>query len=511
VTKRDRKSALALNTFLNLISWFSPIILAFIATPIIVNGLGTSNYGLYAIILGFASYSFSLGIGKVGAKFISELRITGETSKINDAVSATFWLSSIIGIAGTAILAASAPYIVSNVLLISEDSRDTAILALYITCGTILATIISQVFQFVLHGLHKFGENLILTNLSGILLNLGNIILVLNGHGIAALLAWSFSVTTFIGLMFFARAKALLPSLRIRLRIPLEMLALVLKYGSSMIFYQVFANVLFIFERAWVMRKFGAEALAFYSIPMLLVTYLHGFVGSFAAVLFPVMNELLIDVGKQIELYHKTTKIVLAVVVFAVVTFICTGRIGLALWLDEEFAANSYSLLVIHSLTFGLISMFTIVWQTSETYRLAGLNVMTTVIWGVIAIPLMIAAAGSFGPEGIAIARLAAVCVSLPMIFYVEKRCFGHVFGKFWVAVVFRVTIAGATAALMQTLILNSFAPGWLVLAATGLGGGVVYAAVLLLAGYLTRDERKILVELFAKRSVTTEIPPSSS
>lgn len=483
------------------------MLLAFIAIPIIEKGLGRGNYGIYVVIIGFASYSFAFGIGKVVAKYIAEFRATGETEKINDAVSATFWISLAIGVAGTVTLAATAPYIVSDILLVPLEMRETATWALYITCTTILAAIVSQVFQFVLHGLSRFGENLLLTNLNGILLNVGNITLVLNGYGIPALLAWNLTITVFIGLMFYIRAKSALPELRVKFRIPRSMLIMVLAYGSSMIFYQIFANVLIIFERSWVMRKFGAEALAYYSVPMLLATYLHGFIGSFAAVLFPVMNELLIDIKKQIELYQKTTKIVLAIVVFAIVTVFCSGHVGLRLWLDEDFAANSHTLLIIHTLTFGLISLSIIVWQLSETYRFAVLNVVTTVVWAVVAIPLMIVAAGLYGTEGIALARLAAVCVSMPMIFYVEKKCFGTVFWWFWIAVVVRVTIAAAAAAFVQTLIINSFPPQWSVLFIAVFGSSAVYLAVLLIAGYLTKDERTMIAELFSRRDALASVP----
>ena len=67
----------AVNTVLSVASWFFPLALAFIATPIIVRGLGNEQYGVFAIALGFVSYAFSSGIGRISAKYIPEFRSSG--------------------------------------------------------------------------------------------------------------------------------------------------------------------------------------------------------------------------------------------------------------------------------------------------------------------------------------------------------------------------------------------------------------------------------------------------
>ena len=106
------------NGIYSALSWVFPIIFAFVATPVVVRGLGDELYGLYAVILGFISYSFTFGIGKTAAKYVSEYKATGEFAKISETVSAALWLSLGIGIIGAAIVALTANYIVSNILLI---------------------------------------------------------------------------------------------------------------------------------------------------------------------------------------------------------------------------------------------------------------------------------------------------------------------------------------------------------------------------------------------------------
>ena len=61
----NRRKRLVKNGVFSALSWFFPLLLAFIVTPIVVRGLGGELYGLYAVILGFISYSFTFGIGKI--------------------------------------------------------------------------------------------------------------------------------------------------------------------------------------------------------------------------------------------------------------------------------------------------------------------------------------------------------------------------------------------------------------------------------------------------------------
>src|SRR5215217_7022476 len=116
--RKGNRRGLAVNSLFSVVAWIFPIMLGFIATPILVHGLGSEQYGLFAIVLGFLSYSFTFGVGKVVGKYIPELQAAGETEKVTQVVSATFWFSLAVGIVGSVTLALTAPVIVSRLLLI---------------------------------------------------------------------------------------------------------------------------------------------------------------------------------------------------------------------------------------------------------------------------------------------------------------------------------------------------------------------------------------------------------
>ncbi len=215
-----KRRSLAANSFFSVIAWLFPILLGFISTPILVRNLGNEHYGIFALVLGFISYSFTFGVGKVAGKYVPEYQAAGLPEKVTQVISATFWFSLAIGVAGSLLLVLAAPVIVDDLLLVSVDDRMTAIYSLYLAGAIGLFVMLSQVFQFVLQGLHRFDSYVALTNLNGLMLGIGNIVLAVTGFGVPALLSWNLAVTTFTGLLFYVKAKDLLPSIDLAPRVP---------------------------------------------------------------------------------------------------------------------------------------------------------------------------------------------------------------------------------------------------------------------------------------------------
>ncbi len=495
-----RQALIFKNGIYSALSWVFPVIFAFIATPVVVRGLGSELYGLFGLILGFISYSFTFGIGKTAAKYVAEYKASGDFDKISETVSAALWLSIGIGIIGAAIVATTASFLVSDVLFIKPELHDTAVVALYLAALTIMVSMLSQVFQSVLQGLQRFDRFLFLTNLSVFLLNLGSVAIVLYGYGVLTLLVWNLIVAFSIGGAFYLNACRLLPEFTFRFAINKDLWQASVKYAFSIIIYQVFANVLLLFERAWIVRKFGFEALTFYVVPMMVGLYFHSFVSSLVLVIFPVINELLTDREKLSRLYQTSSKIVLTLTGFFMVTAIVTGRVFLTVWMHGEFPPEAYWILVSHVLTFSILSVAVIAWQMNESHRLASLNAVVTILWLAISAPLMIAVADQWNTTGIAVARLAGVIVFLAIIVVAEKRFLGGVLYVFWVNTLSRLVIAVVITGVAEWAVLGQFQPGWLIFAAVGLIGSAIYAIVLLSTGYLKQDERDVLRSLIGER-----------
>jgi O-antigen/teichoic acid export membrane protein len=501
-SSNTKRPALAANSLFSVGAWLFPILLGFIATPTLVRNLGSEQYGLFAVVLGFVSYSFSFGIGKVAGKFLPEYQALGEERKSVEFVSATFIVTLAIGALGAMTLILTAPIIVRDVMLIDAEHQQAVTYCLYIAAVVGLSSMLSQVFQYVLQGLHRFDNYVALMNLYALLLGTGNIALAFTGFGIVALLLWNLTVSATTAILFYIRAKHLFKPLTLVTAVPRETFKAVGRYAGNIILFQVFANALYIFERTWVMRKFGPEELTFYFVPMNLAIYMHGFVASIVQATFPVVNEMLSDRERVAALYRRANKIVLAIVVYTVTTFVTCGALFLRLWVSEELSIGSETLLVLHGLTFSIIAIGILALQTAEAFRFPVLNVVMTGSWMLLGIPMMIFFADIWGAEGVAIARFAAaLVVSIPVIMFSEHRFLGGIQWRFWGAVGVRIGIAIAVTVLVQEVALSFLGRSYVSLFVAGIFGGLTYLGSLLVAGFVTEDDKELLRWAFLRRS----------
>ena len=169
--------------------------------------------------------------------------------------------------------------------------------------------------------------------------------------------------------------------------------------------------------------------------------------------------------------------------------YVGSGQVFLGVWLGGEFAERSYVLLILIGCAFAVNITAMIVWLLAEAFRTPGLNALSSTIWTVTAIPLMIVFAERWGTEGIAMGRLTGVLFTVPLIPYIEKKFLGHVMVQFWASTLVRLLPAAAAAICVERYVFGRVEASWAVLIASVLTGSAMFAAVLLLTGFFTREE----------------------
>lgn len=494
---QNRAGRLILNSIYSVLAWSLPVALGLLVTPYLLKTLGVEAYGVYLVILGLIGYSFTFNLSKAVAKFVAEYGVTGETRKINSAITAAFLLSLAFGILGSIVIGLLSEWAVTDLLQITPELQRSARIALMIGGASIPFFLIGLVFQNILQGSHRFGALSFIVNLNWVLLSGGNVILVYLGAGIDSLLIWTVVAACVTAIISYIAARRAEPEYRLAFRDAGEMVRPVASYGSSIFLYQFFGSVMLVFERAWLTRSFGAETAAYYLVPMGLVFYFHAFMSNLTAAIFPVLNELLADRERLLELYKKSTKLLVSLTVLFLLSTIAGGHSFLKLWIDPLFADSSSPLLVIHAITFGLIVVMMAVWQVNEVFHAARVNSLVAGIWAVITITLMMLAADRWNAEGIALSRTIGVAVTLPAIALIERRFFGAVQWRFWRQLITKIGAAACVLAAIEYLVFFSTEPGWLGLV-IGLGAGALgYAATLYFTGFVSPDERAALLQVF--------------
>src|ERR1044072_8323884 len=199
------------NVFYGFLTWILPLCLSFVATPLIIRTLGNEDYGIYALVLVFIGYSFTFSIGRAITKYLAEYRANGETEKIRDIVSATFFINVAVGVFGVSVICLSANWLVRNVFKIEADAQEKTILALYLASAIVFLTMLTQVFSAVLQGIQRFDVYSKIFNASSFFLLLGNLILAYLGFGLLALLIWNLLIISIFCAIYAVVAKKLLP------------------------------------------------------------------------------------------------------------------------------------------------------------------------------------------------------------------------------------------------------------------------------------------------------------
>ncbi len=499
----DRQSETSKSIFRNVLygfsTWILPMGLSFIATPIIVKSLGDQDYGIYALVLGFVGYSFNFSFGRAITKYIAEYRAKGENEKIPDLISSAFFINLVVGLFSVSVICFFANWLVLFVLKIDVESQSKSVTALYIASAIIFFSMLSQIFNSVLQGIHRFDVYSKIFNFYNLALLSGNLILAISGYKLISLFVWNLSVTCLTCAVFAISAKRLVPEFKLRFKFQPETLKLIVKYSYGVIGYQILANLLLFFERSWIFRQLGAESLTYYVVPMMLAIYIHAFVSSLMIVIFPLASELNEDREKLLRLYTKATKIIILFVAFFGTTIIVESRFFLSLWMTPEFADRAWMLLIVHTITFSLVAIQTVSWQMTEGLGYPNYNFLLFLVCLIISVSLMIGLTPNFGSLGIAIGRMAGYSTIFLSIFYVEKWFFKKVQVKFWIKVISILAVSSAASALTERFIIQSYSESWLVLAGATVVGAFVYFFMVWIMGFVSEDEKLLFKKLLSR------------
>lgn len=485
---KSRKQSIAANSLFSATAWLVPLIIGFIVTPILIRGLGTAEYGLFALLSGFIGYSFAFSIGRLVVRYVAEYTADKNVQGINQIISAALIISLGVGGLGVLLIGFGTPYIVTKVLRIDSSLRTVAEYSFYLANVTVLLTMLGQVFQYVLHGFQQFGRFVIISTAYAVLFGVGNVLLVKYNAGIIGLQIWSLFLSAALGVGYLIAVKRVFSEFRFTLDVPGFLWRSAIHYATSIILYQIFGNLLFIFERAWITRYFGTTETGHFALAAQIGIYAQTLAASIAAVFLPVMSESYRNTELLRSLYTKTTKILLSGLVFFIISIIFLGDSLLSIWISPEFAAGAYDLLVLQSFSFGIIALFVIVWQLNEAARAPGLNTVISAVWLIIAVISTFALTDTFGAKSVAIGRLIGITVTLPVIFFSEKRFLGKIQLFFWTNALLRLALPLAVLSALLCF-LKSYVSGFVSLVIVGLLGAMVFFSGLLFAGYFTRDE----------------------
>lgn len=487
----------ARNALYGLLSWLAPFLLALVVTPIVVRGLGAESYGLYSLIVGLGAYALGLMSAQPVIREVAAYRAGDRMDRIGSLLSTAALLTITIGSLVACCLWFGAVWISTSLLQVAPESQHAAVLGLRLFALAVPLAMLTQVFSAVPQGFQRFdGYGRTITSMAVVLLG-GNAFLAATGAELVPLVAW-YSIATAISCgAFFVVARRLVPGAFFGRPLDASAMKALIRFGASVSARQTIANLLLLFERAWIVRTLGAAALTFYVIPMILALNLHAFVANSALSFYPLASEAHAqgDITRLRMVYSRALKIAAPLIGLPVVTLVVAGGPLLALWLGPDFAERSGPVLTLHAVTFGILALMVVPWQTADALGRPGWNASLSLVWLLGSGGLMIWLTPRFGVEGAAAARLLGMAAVPFYVARIEKWLFDAVLWRFWARTLALLMVAVAGAGGMEAaLLLWLPSAAWTVFVAIG-AGALVFVACLWGLAYFDRGEREWLKE----------------
>ncbi len=335
---------LARNVIWNLLGTGAPLLVAIVAIPLLIDGLGTARFGVLTLawmVVGYFSL-FDLGLGRALTKLVAEKLGKGQDDEIPALIWTAMSLMAALGVLGAFVVAALSPWLVSGVLKIPMELQPETLTAFYLLAASIPIVISTTGLRGILEAHQRFG----LVNAVRIPLGIFTFL------GPVAVLPFSSSLVPVVAVLVIARlvswcAYAVLclklePALRHSAGIHRAMVRPLINFGGWMTVTNIVGPLMVYMDRFLIGAVVSMTAVAYYATPYEVVTKLWIIPGALMGVIFPAFASTLVkDRARATRLFDRAVNYIflsLFPVVLIIVTF---AHEGLSLWLGSEFADNS--------------------------------------------------------------------------------------------------------------------------------------------------------------------------
>ena len=341
---------LARNTLMNLIGQAVPLLVAVIAMPFIVRGLGTERFGLLTlawVVLGYFTI-FDLGLGRATTKYVAEALGKGEGTQVPHIIWTAVTVQAIMGFVGAIVLLGVTDLLVDRVLNIPPQLLSEAKVTFHLLALSIPVVLIASSFSGVLEAAQRFDLVNAVRIPSSILTYLLPLIGLSQGLGLPGIVA----------LIVLARLGALVAFVAMNLRIRPELgkysasfslLFRLFAYGGWVTVSSIVGPILVYLDRFLIGSLLTIAAVAYYTAPYEAVTRLWVISASLTMTLFPAFSTLQGEKDSQRlgTLFARSVKYVLLTTgPVVVVIWLFAGEM-LQMWLGADFATESTTALQI--------------------------------------------------------------------------------------------------------------------------------------------------------------------
>jgi len=418
------------NIATNWVGLFVNIVISFFLAPFVVNKLGSTYYGLWAITMQFTGYLYLLDFGVRDAvvRYASKYRAINAPTRLNQIIRIALEVYSPVFI-GAIVLSGIGAWTFPYIFSLNEVPVQVARLVVLLVGLTIAQTFIFNVFVGVLHGFQRFD----IGNYIGLVFSLLRALMILivleAGYGIVGLSVIQLVVSLLGGVVGFVFALLTMKKEGFRFRLVSLPHRCRVALFRRMVGYSVYVFINNIGQKTSVAAGpiiiglfLPVSAVTPYAIAGSLAGYVKQLIGSAAWVFNPLVSHYaaLKDSTTLTEVVRRGAKLAIVAGLPVVIAYVLVGDIFIGLWMGPEYVLEAAAVLVILALTelfsaphhvmaaalYGMSRHQSLaVLRILEAFANVGLSIVFLKIWGIAGVAI-----------GAAIPHMILVLLLLPLI-----------------------------------------------------------------------------------------------
>lgn len=331
----------------NLVGWVVPVALNVVAVPLLLHRLGPDAYGLSNLVMVLIGYFSILDMGMdiAGIKLLAEYNALRDSGSISRLMSTKLVMYSGAGLAGMISAFLVSDVLVSRVFSIPPALRSDAVLVFRLAAVGILANMLVAWSTTAPQGLQRYDVLNGLTVAVSFVSTAAGLAVVLCGYGVVAFVLVRVATNLVAAVGGFLMVHRLLPGLRLRFRIDRQMLRNIFSITVFGFIIKIAGMLAGSVDRTLIGVWAGTAAVAAYSVPLLVTTYLNQITLRMMNFIFPMSSEML-HLGQMVELrtiFVKTSKFCVAVNSIVLLPLMVLADRFLTLWVGPTLALESTS------------------------------------------------------------------------------------------------------------------------------------------------------------------------
>jgi O-antigen/teichoic acid export membrane protein len=334
---------LARNTLLNLLGFGAPMLVALVAVPVLVGGLGTERFGILAIAWMALTYLGELGFGSTTTRFAAEALGRDGHRDLGRIVWTTASLQAVVGVAQGVALYLATPWLVRSLFRIPAPLWGEAEACFHILALALPVLGLSRSFMGALEAGQRFDLVTAVRLPTTVASYLLPVVALLAGWGLPGVFSLLLAGRLGALLAYPVLAVRAFPTVDWRPRLHEEGWRRMARFGGWAAVSTVLSPLLVYLDRILIGVLVSMAAVAYYAAPYELIVRLTVIPMAVATTLYPAFSQL--SGGAQLEragrLAARSVKVILLVLAPLVFLLIGGAADGLRVWLGEAFAEQS--------------------------------------------------------------------------------------------------------------------------------------------------------------------------